>query len=120
MALSESSFKPLVAGNQKPLFQCFSAAPPVQALRGLPGLGSLSVVQLIRHIEGPPSPPPPIAAGVLLCRLVHPTLTGAPWMESCSVVQCLWLFIGQALCCLAANAGMWGERGYSDDSTSYA
>jgi len=53
MALSESFFEPLVAGNQKAsLASFFSAAPPVQALRGLPCLGSFSVVQCIRHIEG--------------------------------------------------------------------
>ena len=30
-----------------------SLAPPVQALRGLPCLGSFSVVQCVRHVEGP-------------------------------------------------------------------
>ena len=34
--------------------QSFSAAPPVQALRGLPCLESFSVVQRIRYIEGAP------------------------------------------------------------------
>ena len=43
--------------------QSFSVAPPVQALRGLPCLGSFSVFLHIRHIEGAP------LAGVLLCRL---------------------------------------------------
>ena len=33
--------------------QSFSIAPPIQALRGLPCLGSFSV-QHIRHIEGAP------------------------------------------------------------------
>ena len=32
----------------------FSTAPPVQALKGLPCLGSFSVVWCIRHIEGAP------------------------------------------------------------------
>ena len=32
----------------------FSVAPLVQALRGLPCLGSFSVVRRVRHIEGPP------------------------------------------------------------------
>ena len=27
--------------------------------------------------------------------------------------------MGQPLCCSAANAGAWGERGYGDDSTPY-
>ena len=34
--------------------QSFSIAVPVQALRGLPCLGSFSVVQCVRHIERPP------------------------------------------------------------------
>ena len=34
-------------------FQSFSIAVPVQALRGLPYLGSFSVVRHVRHIEGP-------------------------------------------------------------------
>ena len=34
--------------------QSLSIAPPIQALRGLPCLGSFSVVRPIRHIEGPP------------------------------------------------------------------
>ena len=33
--------------------QSFSIAPPIQALRGLPCLGSFSVVQYVRHTEGP-------------------------------------------------------------------
>ena len=34
--------------------QSFSIALPVQAIRGLPCLGSFSVVQCVRHIERPP------------------------------------------------------------------
>ena len=34
--------------------QSFSITPPIQALGGLPCLGSFSVVWRIRHIEGPP------------------------------------------------------------------
>ena len=34
--------------------QSFSIAPPIQALRGLPCLGFFSVVQYVRHTEGPP------------------------------------------------------------------
>ena len=49
MVLSESFFKPVVAGNQS-----FSIAPLFQALRGLPFLGYFSVVWSIRHIEGGP------------------------------------------------------------------
>ena len=55
IALAESFFEPLVAGDQKAsLASLFSIATPVQALRGLPCLGSFSVVQLVRHIEGSP------------------------------------------------------------------
>ena len=62
MALSESFFEPLVASL------------PVQALRGLPCLGSFSVVWGVRHIEGPP------LAGVVLFSLAHQSWTGAPWV----------------------------------------
>ena len=34
--------------------QSFSTVLSLQALKGLPCLGSFSVVQYIRHIEGPP------------------------------------------------------------------
>ena len=60
MALSESFIKPLVAGDQKASLASFSVAPPIQALRRLPCLGSFSVVQHVRHISAP-SPPPPFA-----------------------------------------------------------
>jgi len=56
----QSFFEPLVAGNQKTSGQSFSVTPPFQALRGLPCLGSFSVVRCIRHIEGHPSPPSPL------------------------------------------------------------
>ena len=48
----------------------FSMALPIQALRRLPCLGSFSVVQCIRHIEGSP------LAGVLLCSSVHQAFDG--------------------------------------------
>ena len=35
------------------LWQSFSIAPPIQALRGFPCLGSFYVVLSVRHIEGP-------------------------------------------------------------------
>ena len=60
--------------------QSFSIVLPLQALRGLPCLGSFSVVQCIRHTEGP-------LAGVLLRRSAHQTLKGAPWVGSFYVVQ---------------------------------
>ena len=57
-------------------------------------------------------------AGVLLCRLVHQALKGEPWVGSYSEVQCIRHLMSQFLHCLAANAGMWEERGYGDGSTS--
>ena len=51
MAPSESFFEPLVAGNQKTSGQSFSVTPPFQALRGLPCLGSFSVVWHARHLK---------------------------------------------------------------------
>ena len=64
--------------------QSFPVALLVQALRGIPCLGSFSVVLCIRHIEGAP------LTWVLLCRLAHQTLNGACWVGSYSVVQCIW------------------------------
>ena len=60
-------------------------------------------------------------AGVLLSRSVHQALKGAPWVGSYSVVQCVWLLMGQSLYCSAANRmlAVWGERDFGDGSTSY-
>ena len=81
--------------------QSFSIALPIQALRGgpLPGVllccsarqthkgtplarggGGRPVNWHIRHLKGHPG-------GVLLCKLAHQALRGAPWVGSCSVVQ---------------------------------
>ena len=65
-------FEPLVAGNQKASLASLSPIPPVQALRGLPCLGSFTVIWPVRHIEGA------TLAGVLLCRLARQALKGAP------------------------------------------
>ena len=54
MARSESFLEPLVAGDQKAFFASLSVAPPIQALRGLPCLGSFSVDQRISHLKGHP------------------------------------------------------------------
>ena len=51
-------------------------------------------------------------AGVLLCSLAYQSLKGAPWVGSCSVVQCVRRLMGQPLYCSAADAGVWGGRGY--------
>ena len=97
MALSESSFEPVVAGNQKASLASVSPTLPVQALRGLPCLGSFTVVWPIRHIEGA------TLAGVLLCRLAHQALKGAPWVGSYSLVQCIRHLMGQSLYFSAAD-----------------
>ena len=52
MALSESFPKPLVASDQKGSGQFISADLLVQTLRGLPCLGSFSIVR-VTHIEPP-------------------------------------------------------------------
>ena len=57
--------------------------------------------------------------GVLLCRLAHQALKGAPWVGCYSVVQCIRCLMGQLLYCSAANFVMWRERGYGDGPTSY-
>ena len=81
----------------------FSMALPIQALRRLPCLGSLSFVWCIRHIVGPS------LAGALLCRSVRQAFKVSPWAGSYSVGHCISCLMGQPLCCSAANAGMWGE-----------
>ena len=56
MDLSESCFKPLLAGDQKALLgKSFSVALPIQALRGLPYLGSSAVPCASGTKRGPPS-----------------------------------------------------------------
>ena len=75
--------------------QSSSVVLSIQALGGLPCLGSFSIVRHFRHKEGP------------------------PWLGSYFVVHCVWCFMGQLLDCSAANAGLWGERGYSDGSAPY-
>ena len=53
-------FLSLLWSSEGPFGLSFSIALPIQALRGLPCLGSFSVVQHVRHIEEGP------VAGVLL------------------------------------------------------
>ena len=48
---------------RRPLRLVFAHSSTVQALRGLPCLGSFSVVPCIRHIEGPPPSAPLPAPG---------------------------------------------------------
>ena len=87
----ESSFEPVVAGDQKASLASLSPIPPVQALRGLPCLGSFTVIWPVWHIEGA------TLAGVLLCRLARQALKGASWVESYSLVQCIRHLMAQSL-----------------------
>ena len=106
MALSESFFKPLVAGNQKASLTSLS-----------------SYLHPFRHLEvcfitwGPSLL---FGARVLLYRLVHQALKGAPGVGSYSVVQCVRHLMGQALYCSAASAGVWGVRVLGNGPTPYA
>ena len=68
-----------------------------------PWLGSYSVKLAPQALKGG------TLAGVLLCRLAPQALKGAPWVGSCSVVQCVGRLIGQPLCCSAADADVSGE-----------
>ena len=113
MTLSESFFRASCSWGLEDLSgQSFSVDPPVRAFRGFPCLGSFSVVLSVSRREGPPT-------WVLLCSLAHQSLKGAPWVGSCSVVQCVRHLVGQLLYCSAADAGMSGEIGYGDGSTPY-
>ena len=104
MALSESFFRVSCSWWSEGLFgQSFSLAPPIQALTGLPCLGSFSVVHRVRHIEGGP------LAGVLLCRLAHGAFKGAPRVGSYSVVQ-WWVFNGPASLLLSCQCWRVGRE----------
>ena len=74
-------------------------------LRGLPCLGSFSVVDHAHQAHrGPPRPP----AGVLICRFACQALKRTPWVGSSSVVQCVRQLMGQPLYS-SSHAGC-GER----------
>ena len=88
----QSLFGPLVAGDRKASGQSFSVALPIQALRGFP-------VQA-------------------LCTSEQQSLKEAPGVGSYSAVQCIRHLMGQPLCS-AADAGMWGDRGYGGGFTPY-
>ena len=84
MALSESLFEPLVAGDQKASLASPSVALPIQALRGLPCLGFYSTDQALKGALG----------GVLLCSLMRQAFNGpASLLFSC---QC-WRVGGERL-----------------------
>ena len=92
--------------------QSFSVIEPVQALRGLPCMGSFSVVRCIRCFEGPPG-------WGLLSGSAHQALKWAPWLESYSVVQCIRCLMGQLSIVRLPMLACW-ERGFGDGSTCYA
>ena len=97
-----SLFKPRGWSPEGLFGQSFSIGPPVQALRGCPCLGVLLCCSACQaHRRGP-------LAVVLLCRSARQSLKGAPWVKSCSVVQCVRCLMGQPLYCSAANASMLG------------
>ena len=74
--------------------------------------GSYSVDLHVRHFQGHP--------GWCASLLFSSSLKGAPRVGSYSAVQCVRCLMGQSLYCSAADAGMWGERGYDDGSTLFA
>ena len=76
---------------RKPLWPVFLHSSARSGARGLPCLGSFSVVWRIRHIEGSPF------AGVLLCRSEHQSLKGAPWVGSYPEVPWVRHLMGQPL-----------------------
>ena len=92
----QSLFRAYCSWRSEGLFsQSFSIVLPIQAFRGLPCLGSSSVVPHVRHID---------MAGLLLCRSACQALKGAPWVGSYSVVQYIRCLIGQPLYCSAEDA----------------
>ena len=111
--------------------QSFSVALPVQVLRGLPCLGSFSVVHHAHQAHrGAP------LSGVLIGRSVCQALKGTPWVGFYSVdrwVSHLKGHPGWGLLCSTVRQAingpasllfifpcwMWGERGHGDGSTPY-
>ena len=93
--------------------QSFSTALPVQALRGLPCLGSFSVVQHVRHIEGTPWMGSYSVDWHIRNLKEHPG-----WSPTLKFSA--WGVWWARLYFSAANAGVWGERGYGGGSTPYA
>ena len=88
--------------------QSFSVIEPVQALRGLPCMGSFSVVRCIKCFEESPG-------WGLLSGLEHQALKWAPWLESYSVVQCIRCVMGQLSIVRLPMLACW-ERGFGDGS----
>ena len=101
-------------GSEGLFGQSFSIALPVQAVRGLPSLGSFSVLWHVLHIERPSW-----LGSYSVVQCIKP-LKETPWVGSYSVVQCVRCLMGQTLYCPAVDPGLWRERGYGDGSTPYA
>ena len=80
---------------RRPLRLVFAHSSTVQALRGLPCLGSFSVVPCIRHIEGPPPSAPLPAPGW------GPTLSFGVLITLCSSLSTVQL---QMLACRERDA----------------
>ena len=74
-------------------------------LRGLPCLGSFSVVDHTHQAHRGP-----LLAGVLICRSACQALKGTPWVGSSSVVQCVRQLVGQPLYCSSSHAGCGGRE----------
>ena len=100
----------LVAGNQKASLAVFLHSSAYSGTYRAPLPGVLLCHSKHQAHRGAP------LAGVLLCRWAHQALKGAAWWGP-TLVQCVRLLMGQPLYCSAANAGVWGERGYGDGST---
>ena len=80
MALSESFFWASCSWWSEGFFgQSFSIALPIQALKGIPWLGSFSVFWQVRHIERPPW----LGSYSIDWHMRH-----HPWVGSYSLVQC--------------------------------
>ena len=93
--------------------QSFSVALIIQVLEGFHAGGPSLLFCTSGTQRGP-------AGWGLLCRQVHQSLKGAPWVGSYSVVPFIRHLVDQPLYCSAADAGLWDERGYGDGSTPYA
>ena len=100
-------------GSEGLFGQSFSIALPLQAVRRLPSLGSVSVLWHIKLIRGA------LRLGSYSVVQCIKSLKETPWVGSYSVVQFVRCLMGQTLYCPAVDPGLWRERGYGDGSTPY-
>ena len=89
--------------------QSFSVALPIQSLRALPCLGSFSVVQHVRHIEGPPGWGPTLSIDACVRHLKGHPGWGASgvWCASLSTVQLPMLVCGGREAMVMAPSPVW-------------